>query len=86
MSITNEFLQARIDAIKADIIELETAYSSILADEMSNYTMNTGQGVVTVTKLSIGVISTQIDVLLVRMSGYEMRMTGSQVRHARAAW
>lgn len=86
MSITNQFLQDRIDATKREIAELETAMNAVVTGATQMYTMNTGQGQVTVTKLNLSVLSRQIDMLLSRLAGYEMRLTGNQIRIARAAW
>lgn len=86
MSITRQFLQERIDATKANIVELEDAASSIVSGQVGFYTMNTGQGVVTVTKLNIKTLYEMIDLLLSRLSGYESRMNGSNVQYGRAAW
>lgn len=86
MSLTNDFLNTRINAVKAEIVALEDAILTVTQGGVTGYTMNTGQGVVTVTKLNLRAMHELMDLLLSRLAGYESRLTGSNIRHGRAAW
>lgn len=70
------FLQARIDAIKVQIVELETAFDSLVAGTIVSYELDTGQSKTKVTKMSIATITRLIDVLMERCYRYEVRLKG----------
>lgn len=86
MSLTNDFLQQRIDRAKAIIVDAETALERIATGAIDQYTVDTGQSRTTVTKSNIQVLENIIDSQLNRLSMLEARMTGSNVVVGRPGW
>ncbi len=70
------FFQARIDAIKVQIVEIETAISALLAGTIVSYELDTGQTKTKVTKMSINSLERMIDSLMERLFRYEARLNG----------
>jgi len=86
-TITNAaFWQSRLVKAQTQLGEIEDAIEALTIGGLSQYTMNTGQGVVTVTKLNLRSMQESVDVLLNRITGIENRICGSNVTIARAAW
>lgn len=83
--IDSNFIQARIDATKAQIIAYEDA-ATALAAGVQSYTLDTGQTRQTVTKLDLSAIQKTIDALYNRCATLEARLNGSGVLTARPAW
>lgn len=79
------FIQARIDATKAQIIAYEDA-ATALAGGVQSYTLDTGQTRQTVTKLDLSAIQRTIDSLYNRCATLEARLNGSGTITARPAW
>lgn len=70
------FLQARIDQIKIQIVELETAFDALIAGTIVSYELDTGQSKTKVTKMSIATITRLLDALMERCYRYEVRLKG----------
>ena len=86
-AITNKaFWDARLAAAQAALIAAEDAQLSIMTDKMTSYTMNTGQGVVTVQKSNINVLNDLIDALTNRILNIERRLCGTNIIIGRASW
>lgn len=79
------FIQARIDATKAQIVAYEDA-ATALAGGVQSYTLDTGQSRQTVTKLDLSAIQRTIDSLYNRCATLEARLNGSGTVTARPAW
>lgn len=80
-----EFIQARIDATKAQIIAYEDA-ATALASGVQSYTIDTGQTRQTVTKLDMRGIQITIDQLYNRCATLEARLNGSGTVNVRPVW
>lgn len=80
-----DFLQARIDATKTEIIAYETAVSALIAGGIQQYSLDTGQSRQTVTKLDVNRLSEHIDSLYNRCATLEARLSGATI-HARPNW
>lgn len=70
------FLQARIDAIKIQIVDLENGFTALMAGTITHYELDTGQSKTIVTKMQINMISRMIDALMERCYRYEVRLKG----------
>lgn len=70
------FLQERINAIKLQIVALETAFTQIIAGTITTYEIDTGQTKTKVTKMNISKIEDLIDTLMERCVRYETRLNG----------
>lgn len=79
------FIQARIDATKAQIIAYEDA-AAALASGVQSYTLDTGQTRQTVTKLDMRGLQLTIDQLYNRCATLEARLNGSGAVTVRPAW
>lgn len=79
------FIQARIDATKAQIIAYEAAAAALGAGVQS-YTLDTGQTRQTVTKLDLSALQKSIDSLYNRCATLELRLNGGGVIISRPAW
>jgi hypothetical protein len=76
----NTFLQARIDAAKAQITAAEDLLLVLMLEDTPtnrSYTLNTGQSVVTVTKRDADNLSALIDSLYNRLATLEARLNGT---------
>lgn len=73
----SDFIQARITATKAQIVAYETAVTSLATGEISQYTLDTGQSRVVVTKINIATLNNAIDGLYNRLCTLEARLNGS---------
>lgn len=80
-----EFIQARIDATKAQIIAYENA-ADALASGVQSYTIDTGQTRQTVTKLDMRGIQNTLDQLYNRCATLEARLNGSGTVNVRPVW
>lgn len=81
-----EFLQARIDATKAQIIEYENAVLQISSGAFQSYNLNTGQTTQTVTRFDLNRLQSTIDSLYNRLATLEARVSGCGVVTAGPAW
>lgn len=81
----SSFIQARIDAIKAQIVKYEEA-ADALASGVQSYTLDTGQSRQTVTRLDLNAIQKTIDTLYNRCATLEARLNGSGTVTVRPAW
>ena len=81
-----EFIQARIDATKAQIIVYEDAALALGTGGVMSYTLDTGQSRQTVTRLDLSSIQRTIDSLYNRCATLEARLNGSGTVTARPAW
>ena len=70
------FFQARIDAVKTQIVEIETAISALIAGSIISYELDTGQSKTKVTKMSIGTLDKWLEALMERLFRWEMRKNG----------
>lgn len=80
------FLQARIDATKAQIIAYEDAAAALASGGVQSYTLDTGQSRQTVTRLDLDNLQKTIDSLYNRLATLEARLNGSGTITARPAW
>ena len=80
------FIQARIDATKAEIIAYEDAALALATGGVQSYTLDTGQTRQTVTRLELSSIQRTIDSLYNRCATLEARLNGSGTVTARPAW
>lgn len=80
------FIQARIDATKAEIIAYEDAALALATGGVQSYTLDTGQTRQTVTRLDLSSIQRTIDSLYNRCATLEARLNGSGTVTARPAW
>ena len=81
----SEFIRARIEATKLQIIVYEDAALALGAGVQS-YTIDTGQSRQTVTKLDLSSIQSTIDSLYNRCATLEARLNGSGTLIGGAAW
>lgn len=79
------FIQARIDATKAQIVAYEDAALALAAGAQS-YTLDTGQSRQVVTKMELQQIQATIDALYNRCVTLEARLTGNGVLTVVPAW
>ena len=79
------FIQARIDATKAQIVAYEDAVLA-LAGGVQSYTLDTGQSRQTVTRFDLIDIQKTIDGLYNRCATLEARRNGSGTVTARPGW
>jgi len=80
------FLQARIDATKAQIIAYEDAATALASGGVQSYTLDTGQSRQTVTRLDLDNLQKTIGSLYNRLATLEARLNGSGTITARPAW
>lgn len=80
------FLQARIDATKAQIEIYEDAISALGIGGAQEYMLDTGQSRQRVTKLDLKSLNTVLDSLVNRLVVYEQRLTGNGNSIGRPAW
>lgn len=80
------FLQARIDATKAQIIAYEDAATALASGGVQSYTLDTGQSRQTVTRLDLDDLQKTVDSLYNRLATLEARLNGSGTVTARPAW
>lgn len=80
------FLQARIDATKAQIIAYEDAATALASGGVQSYTLDTGQSRQTTTRLDLDNLQKTIDSLYNRLATLEARLNGSGTITARPAW
>ena len=81
-----EFIQARIDATKAQIIAYEDAALALATGGVQSYTLDTGQSRQTVTKIELSALKKAIDGLYNRCATLEARLKGSGTVNVRPAW
>lgn len=79
------FLQARIDATKAQIVAYEDAITT-LASGVQSYTLDTRQNRQTVTRADISALQKSLDSLYNRCATLEARLNGSGTVNGGAAW
>jgi len=80
------FLQERITATKAQIVELETAALNLSSGAITSYTIDTGQSRQVVVKSSVNTINTVLDSLYNRLATLEARLNGSGTVIGRPGW
>lgn len=83
--MSQEFLKARIERVKLQIVAYEDAFEA-LASGVQSYTLNTGQSQQTVTRTSINDMNVALDKLYNRLVTLEARLTGNGVTRVRPAW
>ena len=64
--MSDEFLEARLAAVKLQIVAYETALTALAKPEVYSYTLDTGQSKQTVTRNEIGRLQDTLDVLIAR--------------------
>lgn len=79
------FLQARIDAISAQITAYEDALTALASDNVRSYTLNTGQTVQTVTKRDVVRLSNMLDWLYTRYDLFYSRLNGGTSIYVRGS-
>jgi hypothetical protein len=84
--MNNSFVQARIDATKAQIIAFEDAILALGTGGIQSYKLDTGQSIQTVTKLDLNFLNKTVDSLYNRCATLEARLNGSGVVTARPDW
>jgi hypothetical protein len=80
------FTQDRLTKTKALIVKYEDALDALITDGVQAYTLDTGQSVQNVTKLDIGKLQRQLDVLYNRCAVLQTRLTGSGTTRGVPAW
>lgn len=80
------FIQARIDATKAQIIAYETAIDAIVSGGVQSYDLDTGQTVQKVTKLNLASMQNTLNSLYNRCATLEARLNGSGTVTGAPAW
>ena len=70
------FFQARIDAIKVEIVEAETAISALLAGTITEYEIDTGQTKTRVRKMNIATLNRFLESKMEQLLRYEARKNG----------
>lgn len=79
------FIQARIDRLKLAIPVYEEAIDALLNKGHTQYTLNTGQDVQTVTRLDLVRLEASLDSMLNRLVTLEVRRNGTGTTYARGA-
>lgn len=74
-----EFLKARIEATKAQIIAYEDAITALTTGGVQSYTLDTGQSRQTVTRLELSTLNSALDGLYNRLVTLQARQTGGAV-------
>ncbi len=80
------FIQARIDATKAQIIATEDAVLALTTGGVASYTLDTSQSNQVVTKLNLKSLQSTIDALYNRCATLEARLNGSGTLTVRPSW
>lgn len=80
-----EFTAERIAAIKAQIIAYEDALTALATDNITSYTIDTGQTRQTVTRRDIGQINITIGSLSNRLATLQARLNGAST-YGGSAW
>lgn len=83
--VTTSYLTERINAKKALVEAYETAVLALISGQIQSYTLDTGQTDLTVTKVNIGILNSQIDGLLNQITVMEARINGGGTI-ARPGW
>lgn len=73
------FLQARIDAAKAQVVAYEAAIDALVAGGVQSYSLDTGQSKQTVTRVDLARLHAAVDSLLNRIATLQARLNGSGV-------
>lgn len=81
----SDFIQARINATKNQIVAYEDA-ATALSSGVQSYTLDTGQTRQTVTKLDLSNIQNTLDSLYNRYATLEARLNGSGVLTGKPGW
>jgi hypothetical protein len=76
MSCSDEFIAARIETLKTQIIAYEDAMTALSSGAIMSYTLDTGQSRQVVTRYEIGSLRKTIDSLYNRLVTLEARLTG----------
>lgn len=74
-----EFLQARIDATKTQIVAYEDAITALTSGGVQSYTLDTGQSRQTVTRLELSGLNDALDGLYNRLVTLQARQNGGSV-------
>lgn len=74
--VDRTFFQERIDAIKVQIVEAETAISSLLAGTITEYELDTGQSKTRVRKMNVATLDRFLESLMEQLFRYEFRLNG----------
>lgn len=74
-----EFLQARIDATKTQIVAYEDAITALTSGGVQSYTLDTGQSRQTVTRLELSTLNSALDGLYNRLVTLQARQNGGSV-------
>lgn len=85
MLMDADFIQARIDATKLQIVAYEDAILA-LGSGVQSYTLDTGQSRQTVTKLELSTLNRTVDALYNRCATLQARLNGSGTVAVRPAW
>jgi hypothetical protein len=80
-----EFLQARIDATKLQIVAYEDAILALGTNGVQRYQLDTGQTIQQVTKLDLKDLNAVVDPLYNRCATLEARLNGGAV-NVRPCW
>lgn len=83
MPISTTFLKARIEFYETAIVEYEAAILAIGSGAAQTYKIDTGQTVVTVTKLNLTEIENALERMLNQLAVLYARLDGSGVRQVR---
>lgn len=86
MSISAAFLQDRISSTELQITAYESASLALGTDGTQSYKLDTGQSIISVTKLDIEWINGNIDSLYNRLATLCARRDGSGVVTVRPSW
>jgi hypothetical protein len=84
-SITDTWLQSRIDSTKATIESIEDAILALSTGNHQSYTIDTGQTRQTVTKKDISRLNVDLDKLYLRLDWLDARLNGSGTSLVRSA-
>lgn len=77
MSTVNKFFCDQIEATKAEILKHQTALAGIQDGSIQQYSLNTGQTQMTVTRANLSTLENAIEKLLNRLAVLDARVNGA---------
>ena len=84
--MNRDFIQARIDATKLQIVAYEDASLALAEGNVQSYTLDTGQSVQKVTKLDLEWMAKAVESAYNRCATLEARLNGSGTVTTRPQW
>ena len=86
LSAVDGILQAEFDSLREAVTAAQAARLQLLTDQITTYTIGTGQTSTTVTKFSMTRLNDLISGMLAQMIIIENRISGAGVTIVRPAW